>query len=298
MTADVQPTATAQALHTCEWTQWPMKFTLHTDNADVANRAETVLRHWRINSYDGTSNASLTMRVISSDNGYTLHVDNDAEPVTYKDVSALLRAIEMHAALALLDLQDQVLTVHAGLLARDNHGVLVVGPSQSGKSTLSCALWRAGWQLLADDVAIVDCEKQHATPLLRRVSLRDPSRELLGEEFWDRIIAAPSCDRSPEGYVFHPDDLTDQTRARSTPLSLIVFLSRNGVAPGKPATAHRIEPSRALLSLAPYTNVLPRTDLGATMRRLGPLLNTVPAFDLVRGPLPRMIATIEKLAGV
>ncbi len=127
------------------------------------------------------------------------------------------------------------------------------------------------------------------------MSLREPSKALLGDDFWNRMVATPSCDKTSEGYVFHPDELTEQSRARSTPLNAIIFLARHG-APGlAPASASRIDSARALLALATYTNCLQHTDMGGAMRRLGPLLSSVPAYDLARGPLSDMIAKIEQL---
>ena len=49
--------------------------------------------------------------------------------------------------------------IHGGLMARHRmgrwHGVLVLGPSGSGKSHLALAALAAGWRLVADDRVIV-----------------------------------------------------------------------------------------------------------------------------------------------
>ncbi|MGI8908206.1 MAG: hypothetical protein ACR2IE_17170 [Candidatus Sumerlaeaceae bacterium] len=279
-----------------EWQQWPVRFQLYSSDAELAARATAVLRHWNLSFVPG-SEPLTTVRMTAERllHGYSLSASPTAKAELYDDCSITLRAVEMNAALALLDHHEQVLTVHAGLLSRMSRGVIIVGPSHSGKSTLSCALWHSGWQLLADDVAVLDCARREATPLLRRVSLRDPSRELLGEDFWDQMTNAESCDRTAEGYVFHPDELTAISRARSTPVSAVLFLARNGAPELAPAEAQLIDPVQALLALAPYTNSLQRTDLGTTMRRLGPLLNGVRAYDLARGPLDEMIATVERV---
>jgi hypothetical protein len=48
---------------------------------------------------------------------------------------------EFQAVFDLVSRHPDVLTLHAALLGRDGRGVLVVGPQQSGKSTLATALW-------------------------------------------------------------------------------------------------------------------------------------------------------------
>jgi hypothetical protein len=173
--------------------------------------------------------------------------------------------------------------------------VLIVGPSESGKSTTSCALWAMGWQLLADDVSILYPDKVSAAPLLRRVSLRHPSRTLLGEEFWERMTAAVSCDPTSEGYVFHPDEIEGRSRARSARVRAIVFLRRRGAPDPGPAMVRPIVSAEALLALTPYTNVIRHGGMGEAMSQLGPLVSCVPSYDMGRGPLPEMVQTINSL---
>lgn len=288
--------STVDSQRVIEWSQWPFRFYLHTDVPEIAERAPEVLRHWRFSSEEQLPVESLRMTVERDVGGYRLTADNGSEPAVYGDSRIALRAVEMTAAVALLEARNYVTSVHAALLRQEERGVLVVGPSESGKSTLSCALWHNGWQLLADDVALVDCSNQTAVPVLRRVSLRHPSRELVGEEFWKRMTQVRSCDKTEEGYVFHPDELTRESRARSTAVSAIVFLARSGAPKLELAQARRIEPAHAMIALAPYTNQLEDADMGKAMRRLAPLMDSVPAYDLARGPLAEMIRVIGELS--
>jgi hypothetical protein len=260
----------------------------------LARRAAEILKYWN-DGQPGEASAGCTeIHAAHDQSGYHLAVNSVPDGCTYPDLSAVLRGIEMHAALQLLDRRDQVVSVHAGLLERGNRGVLIVGPSHSGKSTLSCALWHAGWSLLTDDVALLNRADIVATPLLRRVSLRHPSRELLGDELWTRMKQVSSCDETPEGYVFHPDELVEKSRARAIPVCAIFFLARRGAPDLLPAQTAALDSARALLSIAPYTNQLQDNDLGAAIKRLAPLLGDVRAYDLARGPIPEMIAAIER----
>jgi HPr kinase/phosphorylase len=47
-------------------------------------------------------------------------------------------------------------TVHGTVVALDGLGVLLIGPSGSGKSDLALRLLEAGWSLVADDRVVID----------------------------------------------------------------------------------------------------------------------------------------------
>ncbi|MDQ0304507.1 hypothetical protein [Ancylobacter polymorphus] len=52
--------------------------------------------------------------------------------------------------------QRGLLPLHASCLSRDNCAVALAGPSGAGKSTLAAAMIAEGWNLLADDVTVLD----------------------------------------------------------------------------------------------------------------------------------------------
>jgi len=217
------------------------------------------------------------------------------QPVHYDNLVTLMRAVETDAAMAVFNHPDVFVTAHGALLARGDDAILIAGPSHSGKSTTSCALWAAGWQLLADDVSLLDPAGTMATPLLRRVSLRHPSRALLGENFWNRMLGTTTCDPTPEGYVFHPDEIEGRSRARTVSLRAIVFLQRLGAPCVDPGHLLPMPAVTALLALAPYTNTIRHYGMGETMKRLEPLINRVPSFDFGRAPLDVMVGALDQL---
>jgi len=212
----------------------------------------------------------------------------------------VVQVTEFQAIFDLVSRHPHVLTLHAALLGRDGRGVLVVGPQESGKSTLATALWRQGWSLLGDDVAVINATdvsaeaagvSAEAAP--RRVSLRSGSQPLLGEELWQRIASTPSFMPTAEGCLFHPAEIDGPPAVRQPRLVAVVFLARRGVQIG-PAEWRSINPAEALLSLAPYSNVVLQGGMAEALERLQPLANHVPAFDLGRGPLEDMIAAITR----
>lgn len=221
-----------------------------------------------------------------------------AEPLLKDTPEQALMAVEFLAVQALLEHPLCPLSLHSALVAKNGKGIVILGPSEAGKSTLACALWQRGWSLLGDDVTLIDVEQGTACPSPRRVSLRTPSRALLGEELWTRVLTTPSCLQTGEGCVFHPHEIDGREQPHTSRLGAIIFLARRGVTMD-PATLQRLDPAHALLALLPYSNVVRMHDPGEALRRIRPLAVAAPAYDLGRGPLAAMIESIERMfAGV
>jgi hypothetical protein len=202
--------------------------------------------------------------------------------------------------------------LHGALLSRQGRAVLVVGPKTSGKSTLSCALWKAGWSLHCDDFTLID-NHLRPHPTARRVSIREGSRELLGEEMWQRLQSVPSSQPSLEGWLFHPyevdgtnQDGTNQDSTNAEPLQLtaVVFLARRNNDVGE-AELKLLDAARAALALMPHSTLANSPedehkanrvlDWGTILPLLTQLTSSVVSYDLGRGPLPQMIAQVEQV---
>ena len=57
-------------------------------------------------------------------------------------------------------------------------------------------------------------------------------------------------------------------------------------------------PAHTLLALLPYTNLARRLSAGEVIQKLQPLAEAVPAWDLARGPLEEMIASVHSFVEV
>ncbi len=214
---------------------------------------------------------------------------------TCTSVADAIRTVEYSALQELFLPDSSVTTLHAALLGRGRFGLLIVGPAESGKSTLAIALWLAGFSLLGDDIALLDPEGGGLSAAPRRVSLRHPSRRLLGDDFWQRLAATPSFMPTSEGCLFHPHELGGlPASAFALEPTLIVFLARRGVKLGA-AESRRLSPAELLVALAPYSNVVRTAGMGAALNRLQKLAELAPAYDLGRGPIPSMLEAIAAL---
>lgn len=182
--------------------------------------------------------------------------------------------------------------VHAALVSKDGRGVVIVGPSYAGKSTLATALWCRGWSFLSDDIAFLKSATLRASPAPRRVQLRETSRELVGEELWQAVQRTASCSPTVEGFLFHPHEVRGDTPPSDTALKAIVFLERRGIQV-EPAEGRAINPARAAVALFPYAFNLREKPFIDGMRVIAPITAAVPSYDLGRGDLSSMVSSVE-----
>lgn len=284
-------------LFTLQWRQGPLAFELQTECSSINERAEKILTYWKCDPATMPP-APETIRLMAenSEAGFSFRSVDSTEPGTaYPTSCVLLRAIEARAAWAVIESPHLLASVHGALLEKNGAAVLVVGPSHAGKSTISCGLWANGWKLLADDMTVIDPENLTAEPVLRRVSLREKSRDILGHDFWSQVENLSSCDRTCEGLVFHPEELNGESRGRRVPLRAIVFLQRQNAPVLEPGHFSLINSATALICLAPYTNLLQETQWASTLQRLAPLAGRVPVYDFGRGPIPVMLKGMDLL---
>lgn len=217
-------------------------------------------------------------------------------PVRAESRETAILYVEQDALEWLLHNFHDAITVHAALLSKNGKGVVVVGPSFAGKSTLATALWRKGWSLMCDDIVFIDTFARTASPAPRRVSLRFESKALVGEPTWNEIVNTPSCVQTWKGLFFHPHELSGSEKERTTDLSAIFFLARIDTVIG-PAEVRAINPARGSLAFLPYAfnaRSLPFVD---GLRLITPLLDKVPAYDLGRGELQAMVDAVEATVG-
>lgn len=71
------------------------------------------------------------------------------------------------------------LMIHSAVVARDGGALLLPAPPGSGKSTLCAAMIHSGWRLLSDELTIVEPGSNAITPLVRPVSLKNASIDVI-----------------------------------------------------------------------------------------------------------------------
>lgn len=129
-----------------------------------------------------------------------------------------------------------VLVLHAACVEMDGHGILLLGPSGRGKSTLSAALTLAGARFVADDITWIGLGSEPiAVPGIPDLHLRSPCAEEMSS-----LIPASWTRRSTAGRVRWTPPASD----RPTSLGLACWLGppeRDDVSPRVLSPIHSFE---------------------------------------------------------
>lgn len=111
------------------------------------------------------------------------------------------------------------LIVHAAVVEKNGHAIIMPAPPGSGKSTLCAGLVGRGWRLLSDELALVARNELKLIPLPRPVSLKNKSIELIRTLVPDAVLSRPSAD-TVKGTVAHmkvPRDSVVRAHEMPTP---------------------------------------------------------------------------------
>lgn len=116
------------------------------------------------------------------------------------------------------------LTVHAAVLERDGLALVMPAPPGSGKSTLCAALVSRGWRLLSDETAMFRLEDGLLTPVVRPISLKNRSIDVI-RAFADTPVLSAPVENTTKGTVAYlKAPASSIARARETALpAWIVF---------------------------------------------------------------------------
>ncbi len=94
------------------------------------------------------------------------------------------------------------LIIHAAVLERQGHAVILPAPPGSGKSTLCAALAQRGWRLLSDELALVRIADGRIAALPRPVSLKNASIDIMRAYAPDAVFSRKISD-TIKGTVAH-----------------------------------------------------------------------------------------------
>jgi hypothetical protein len=202
-----------------------------------------------------------------------------------------------------------LLSFHAAALARGGRAILIMAHKGAGKSTLSWALQRDGWQLLADDLARVECVdgRWSGFPGHRQTKLTPEAARAFGHAL-DAMPARFDDPGSPAYAAQFDKRVIDAADAVAnplvaTPLAALVFLGRRDPVADAPRI-ERLPPASAVRHLCEHATPDPvrsRPALPPILQRaIGGLAMQIEAVGLTLPDrfdrLAEAAATVERLA--
>jgi len=108
----------------------------------------------------------------------------------------------------------QYLVLHAAVVERSGHALVLPAPPGSGKSTLCAGLVNRGWRLLSDELALIDPASGEIVPLPRPVSLKNASISVIRGFAADAAIG-PTVHDTLKGSVAHMKPPVESVRRAS-----------------------------------------------------------------------------------
>jgi HprK-related kinase A len=187
------------------------------------------------------------------------------------------------------------LMLHAGVVERHGHALILPAMPGSGKTTLSAALAHRGWRFLSDEFALVDREPGLIHPLPRAAPLKNRSIDVIRAFAPDADIG-PVFKKTRKGDVAHLRPPRDALERQSEPAApaWIVFPR---YIPGRTLTIHRLPLSIAFTRLS--NNSFNYRLLGATgFERLQRLIRACDCFSVEYGDLDEIVDAMAHLPGL
>ena len=125
---------------------------------------------------DPTATPRIRLVVRFDESGATLL--EDGEVLVRGSTAGVLQWVISRISRDLTGPEDDA-AVHSSTVTRDGRGVMLVGPSTRGKSTMAARCMAGGFGLVAEDVSAVDAESLVVRPFHRPLGLARRSLELL-----------------------------------------------------------------------------------------------------------------------
>ncbi|MEX2527578.1 MAG: hypothetical protein WEA09_08060 [Gemmatimonadota bacterium] len=213
--------------------------------------------------------------------------DRIAGPLSPEDAFV---AFELELSRALLEHQP-TLPLHGGGAAGSSGAVLLSGPGESGKSTLTASLALAGYPVFGDDVILVDGSSGYIQPFPRLLKLTEPARSSLGipeKDRWARRF--PLVDAT----LIHPRGLGSGW-SPPAPLTAVIFPHRDPDWQENPRW-EPVPPSRAM-ALLMAQRIFPVRDPGRDFQILADVVGAASTVEVHYREAAQLVGRLEEWLG-
>lgn len=176
--------------------------------------------------------------------------------------------------------------LHAGAVEKDGRVVVLAAPMESGKTTTTTGLLRAGWRYLTDEAVGLTGADGLAHPYPKPLSIDPGSWPLFPD------LAPDGLEDKPNQWLVAASRIRSDVVAGPGPIGLIC-LPRYQAGITTAATA--LKPAELVMQLAHSTFHFP-DGADRHLPRLAQLARDVPGFSINIGDLRSAITVIEELA--
>ncbi len=186
----------------------------------------------------------------------------------------------------------QHLIIHAAAVERDGRALVLAGEPGAGKSTLCAGLAQRGWRLFSDELAQIDPVSGQIVPMVRPVSLKNDSIDVI-RRFAPDAVFGTRVEDTNKGAVAHMRAPAESVRRATEPAApgWMVFPSFEA---GAPATLTPLPKGQAFIRAA--DNAFNYSLLGeAGFHALGDLVDACDCYEFRYGDLQEAVALFTDL---
>jgi HprK-related kinase A len=187
----------------------------------------------------------------------------------------------------------QFLVLHAAVIERHGFAAVMPAPPGSGKSTLCATLIHRGWRLLSDELALLSLADGLVHPLVRPVSLKNQSIDIIGRFAAATQFSARTHDTA-KGTVAHLKPPLEHLARMHEP-ARVAWVIFPRYVPEAPVTLAPRSQADTMLELGRnafnYGYVL-----RSGFRLLGDIVSESGCFDFSYSVLDEAIAAFDSLA--
>ncbi len=264
---------------------------IHTNCEDFAELARSVFADLAVTPHDlGPDRTVLFETVVHDRRARRWSVRRDGQPceMHLRDDAVL---VHQQWELNRLAIDAHRTSLHAAAVAVDDRGVLLAGPSHSGKTTL--AAWMVGRlqaQYVADEVASVD-RRLCVRPFPRPLGLRSDGPLTAATSDHDGLVAR----FMPDERLVPISELGGTRCSSPVPIRLVVFPRYEGASPTSLAQVSEADALERLVALTPGVARYGRP----VFERLAQLVATTPVVEVRSSDVGRAAALVlRELSGV
>ena len=266
------------------------RFPVHVryDSHEIAGLVALMLGYLAVPSAE---NPDHDMDIVANDSGqgYLIIVDNRVVETATDPADAAVMAFREIAELACRR-EDWLIILHAGSVAWENQGIIFPSSGGAGKTTLTAALIRHGFDYINDDVIPVERGTGKLIPVPISLCIKSGSWPLL-QYFYPELENLRSFGRNNLRVKYLPPPAATIGARSYTPQYLIIPSREDGAAP----VLENVSPAEGLRAIIEGESLLPQPLTSADVAELTHWVGSLSCYRLTYDKLDPAVQTILDL---